>query len=189
MERGLTIPQFSRSGYIQGGAHQLREWAAGGNSLLGTAFSRLVAGAMAVAEVNACMGRIVAAPTAGAGGILPAVLLTVAEERQLPEERVIRGLVTAGGIGLVIEHLATLSGAVGGCQAENGAGSAMAAGGLVEMMGGTPDQAGHAVAFALKNLLGLICDPVGGLVEIPCVKRNALGAINAVAAPRWPWPD
>ena len=182
LNKGLTVPQHSRSGYIKGGAHRLREWSAKGGSLLCTSFTRLVAGAMAVAEVNACMGRIVAAPTAGSCGILPAALFTVAEEKGLTDEWVIRGLLTAGGLGLVIQEHATLSGAEGGCQAESGSASAMAAGGLVEMAGGTPEQVGHAAAFALKNLLGLICDPVSGLVEVPCVKRNALGAINAVAA-------
>jgi L-serine dehydratase len=137
---------------------------------------------MAVAEVNACMGRIVAAPTAGSCGVLPAALFTVAQEKQVSEEALIRAFFTTGGIGLVIEQLASLSGAEGGCQAEVGSASAMAAGGIVEMMGGTPDQICSAVAFALSNLMGLICDPVQGLVEEPCVRRNAIGAINAIAS-------
>lgn len=182
LAKGLAEPQVSRSGFIKGGAHRLNTWAAEGHTLIGPAFTRLVAAAVSVAEVNACMGRVVAAPTAGSCGVLPAVLLTVAEERGFPEEAVIRGMFTAGGIGLVIGHLATLSGAQGGCQAEIGSASAMAAGALTEMAGGSPAQVGSAVAFALKNLLGLICDPVQGLVEVPCVKRNALGAVNAVAA-------
>ena len=180
LARGLESPQRSRSGLISGEAHRIRDWAAGGGSLLGAAFSRLVASAMAVAEVNACMGRIVAAPTAGSCGVLPAALFTVAEARGIAEERLVEAFFTAGGIGLVIERSASLSGAEGGCQAEVGSASAMAAGALVEMMGGSPAQAGSAVAFALGNILGLICDPVRGLVEVPCVKRNALGASNAV---------
>jgi L-serine dehydratase len=136
---------------------------------------------MAVGEVNACMGRIVAAPTAGACGVLPAALFTVAREKGCDDAALVRAFFTAGGIGLVIEKLASLSGAEGGCQAEVGSASAMAAGALVELMGGTPDQVDHAVAFALSNVMGLICDPVQGLVEIPCVKRNTMGAVNAVA--------
>ena len=181
LARGLARPQHSRSGLIRGGAHRLDQWIAGGGSLLAPAFSRLVAAAMAVAEVNACMGRIVAAPTAGACGVLPAVLFTVATEKGCPDDALVRAFFTAGGIGLVIEKLASLSGAEGGCQAEVGAASAMAAGALVELMGGTPDQVDHAVAFALSNVMGLICDPVLGLVEVPCVKRNAMGAVNAAA--------
>jgi len=181
MARGLAKPQHSRSGLIRGGAHRLNQWLQGGGSLLAPAFTRLVASALAVAEVNACMGRIVAAPTAGACGVLPATLFTVAGERGLGDEALVRAFFTAGGIGLVIEKLASLSGAEGGCQAEIGSASAMAAGALVELLGGTPDQVDHAVAFALSNVLGLICDPVQGLVEVPCVQRNAMGAVNAAA--------
>jgi L-serine dehydratase len=182
LRRGLEKPQRSRSGLVDGDAHRIRSWADGGSSLLGGGFSQLVAAAMAVAEVNACMGRIVAAPTAGSCGVLPASLFTVAEQRGLGEEPLVRALFTAGGIGLVIERFASLSGAQGGCQAEVGSASAMAAGALVELMDGRPRQVEAAVAFALGNVLGLVCDPVCGLVEVPCVKRNALGAVNAVAA-------
>ena len=182
LQRGLANPQRSRSGLVDGDAHRIRRWADSGSSLLGGGFSQLVAAAMAVAEVNACMGRIVAAPTAGSCGVLPAALFTVAEQRGLGEGPLVRALFTAGGIGLVIERFASLSGAQGGCQAEVGSASAMAAGALVEMMGGRPRQVEAAVAFALGNVLGLVCDPVHGLVEVPCVKRNALGAVNAVAA-------
>ena len=181
MERGLAVPQNSRSGLIRGGAARMRQWLGEGGSLLGPAFSQMIAAALAVAEVNACMGRVVAAPTAGACGVLPAAIFTVAAARGVDEEAVLRAFFTAGGIGLVIEKLATLSGAEGGCQAEVGSGSAMAAGALVELMGGTPAQVDHAVAFALANVLGLICDPVRGLVEVPCVKRNVMGAANAVS--------
>ena len=181
MEKGLAVPQNSRSGLIRGGAARMNQWLGTGSSLLGPAFSRMVAAALAVAEVNACMGRVVAAPTAGACGVLPAAIFTVAEARQADPEAVLRAFFTAGGIGLVIEKLASLSGAEGGCQAEVGSGSAMAAGALVELMGGSPAQVDHAVAFALANVMGLICDPVGGLVEVPCVKRNVMGAVNAAA--------
>ena len=181
LARGLAKPQHSRSGLIRGGAHQLDQWRAAGNGLLAPAFTRLVAAALSVAEVNACMGRIVASPTAGACGVLPAALFTVAAEQGADDAALVRAFFTAGGIGLVIEKLASLSGAEGGCQAEVGSASAMAAGALVELMGGTPDQVDHAVAFALANVMGLICDPVKGLVEVPCVKRNAMGAVNATA--------
>jgi L-serine dehydratase len=181
MEKGLAVPQHSRSRLIRGGAARMNQWLGTGSSLLGPAFSRMVAAALAVAEVNACMGRVVAAPTAGACGVLPAAIFTVAEARQVDQEAVLRAFFTAGGIGLVIEKLASLAGAEGGCQAEVGSGSAMAAGGLVELMGGSAVQVDHAVAFALANVLGLICDPVGGLVEVPCVKRNVMGAVNAAA--------
>jgi L-serine dehydratase len=179
--RGLTSPQHSHSGLIQGGAERMDQWIRAGHSLLSPSFSKLVASALAVAEVNACMGRVVAAPTAGSCGVLPAALFTVAEAQGLADQALVPALFTAGGIGLVIEKLASLSGAEGGCQAEVGAASAMAAGALVELAGGTPLQVGHAVAFALANLLGLICDPVQGLVEVPCVMRNAMGAANAAA--------
>ncbi|MDR3670604.1 MAG: L-serine ammonia-lyase, iron-sulfur-dependent, subunit alpha [Holophaga sp.] len=181
LEKGLSVPQNSRSGLIRGGAARMQQWLGTGASLLCPGFTRMIASAMAVAEVNACMGRVVAAPTAGACGVLPAAIFTVADARQASDEAVQRAFFTAGGIGLVIEKLASLSGAEGGCQAEVGSGSAMAAGGLVELMGGSPAQVDHAVAFALSNVMGLICDPVAGLVEIPCVKRNVMGAVNAAA--------
>jgi len=181
MDLGLAAAQHSRSGLVRGGARRMAQWLGPETSLLSPAFSRLVAGAMSVAEVNACMGRVVASPTAGSCGVLPAALFTVADAHGLDEDALVRALFTAGGIGLVIEKLASLSGAEGGCQAEVGSASAMAAGALVELMGGSPEQVGRAVAFALANLMGLICDPVGGLVEVPCVMRNAMGAANAAA--------
>lgn len=181
MKRGLESPQYSRSGLVQGGAHRMKAWTEQGHSLLSPAMSRMIAAALAVSEVNACMGRVVAAPTAGSCGVMPAVLFSVAQERGLDEDALVRGLFVAGGIGLVIEKRATLSGAEGGCQAEVGSASAMAAGALVEMMGGTPEQVEAAVSFALANVLGLICDPVMGLVEEPCVRRNVMGAVNAVS--------
>ncbi len=182
LKRGLEAPQRSPSGMVDGAAYRLSQWASKDHSLLGPAFSQMLASALAVAEVNACMGRIVAAPTAGSCGVLPAALFTVASQRQVPEEALVRAFFTAGGIGTVIEKLASLSGAEGGCQAEVGSASAMAAGGLTEMLGGDPEQVCHAVAFALANVMGLICDPVRGLVEEPCVRRNTLGALNATAS-------
>ncbi len=181
LKRGLTSPQRSKSGLVDGGAHRLMQWSKEGNSLLGPAFTKLLASALAVAEVNACMGRIVAAPTAGSCGVMPSAIFTVAEEKGIPEAKLALAFFTAGGIGLVIEKLASLSGAEGGCQAEVGSASAMAAGAIVEMLGGTPEQVSAAVSFSLANVMGLICDPVLGLVEEPCVRRNALGALNAVS--------
>jgi L-serine dehydratase len=177
--QGLAKPLSSRSGLVSGAAYT---YAKGNKRIVGGLFSEVVGTALAVAEENACMGRIVAAPTAGSCGILPAALLPVAEEYGLADEALVRGLAVAGGIGLVIESLATLSGAEGGCQAECGSASAMAAGALVELMGGEVAQIGYAVSFALKNVMGLVCDPVEGLVEIPCIKRNVLGAVGALAA-------
>jgi len=181
MKRGVEQPQFSRSGLVQGGAQKLAAWQAAGGGLLGGLFSQMLASALAVSEVNACMGRVVAAPTAGSCGVLPAALFTVADAHKIPEQRLNAAFFTACGIGLVIERLASLSGAEGGCQAEVGSASAMAAGALVELLEGTPEQVEAAVAFALSNLMGLICDPVQGLVEESCVRRNALGAVNAAA--------
>ena len=137
---------------------------------------------IAVAEGNVAMGRIVAAPTAGSCGILPAVLLSVGERLNSSQDDLVRALFTAAGFGIVIAKKAGISGAVGGCQAECGSASGMAAAVAVELAGGTPEQSGHACAIALKNSLGLVCDPVAGLVEVPCVKRNAGGAANALAA-------
>ncbi len=180
--RGLESPQHSASGLVRGGGHLLGQMATSGQSLISPSFTRLIAGAMAIGEVNACMGRIVAAPTAGSCGVLPATLFTCAETRGFSTAQLVLALFTAGGIGAAIDQLATLSGAEGGCQAEVGAASAMAAGALVELCGGGPERVGAAVVFALSNLLGLVCDPVLGLVEVPCTARNAMGAANAVLA-------
>lgn len=138
--------------------------------------------ALKISESNACMKRIVAAPTAGSCGVVPAVFLSVQEHQDLSDERMVEALYVAGGIGGVIASRASLSGAAGGCQAEIGAASAMAAGGLVYLQGGTAADISNAAALALKSLLGLACDPIAGLVEVPCVKRNVLGAVNAVTA-------
>ena len=143
--------------------------------------SEVIAEALSMAESNACMRRIVAAPTAGACGVLPAVLLPLCKYEELNQHQLLEALYVASGIGSVIAYRACIAGASGGCQAEIGTASAMAAGALVALRGGSGAQIGHAVAMALKNLMGLICDPVAGLVEVPCVKRNVIGAVNAVS--------
>lgn len=176
---GLRGDARSRSGLIGGDAKRVAESAA---RPAGATFATAVASALAVAEVNAAMGRIVAAPTGGASGVLPGVLLTVARETGATPERRALALAGAGGIGAVIAAKASLSGAASGCQAEIGAGAAMAAAAAVELSGGTPAQALHGASFALQGLLGLVCDPVGGLVEVPCVARNATAAGVALAA-------
>ena len=179
VERGLVGDLHSQSGLVGGDAAKLRTGPAG--PLAGTPFRDILARALAVQEVNAAMGVIVAAPTAGGAGVLPAVLTGLAAQKKLPDEKVIDGLATAGLIGAIIAERASLSGAEGGCQAETGAAAAMAAGASVEMLGGTPTQAGHATALAMQGTLGLVCDPLGGLVELPCVFRNATGSAIALA--------
>lgn len=151
-------------------------------ALGGTTLGKAAAKALAVAECNACMGKIVAAPTAGACGILPAALLTLQEERGHSDEQVIDALFTAAAVGRVIAVRASISGAEGGCQAECGSASAMAAAALVELAGGSAQMASDACAFAMMNSLGLVCDPVQGLVEVPCVYRNVAGVANALTA-------
>ena len=180
--KGLTAVNKSASGLSGGDADKMKRAADTGRSLSGKVLSEILAKALAIAEVNACMGRIVAAPTAGSCGIIPAVLLTLQEENDLSEERVVMSLFTAAGLGMVIARKASISGAEGGCQAECGSAAAMAAAAAVELMGGTPQMCAHACAMALKSVLGLVCDPVAGLVEVPCVKRNASGAANALIA-------
>jgi L-serine dehydratase len=177
--QGLTGDLRSASGLVGGDAAKLRTGPPG--PLAGTPFRDILARALAVQEVNAAMGVIVAAPTAGGAGVLPAVLTGLAEARGVSEDGVVDALATAGLIGAVIAERASLSGAEGGCQAETGAAAAMAAGAGTEMLGGTPTQVGHAVALAQQGTLGLVCDPLGGLVELPCVFRNATGAAIALA--------
>jgi L-serine dehydratase len=177
---GLTGDMRSASGLVGGDAAKLHLNAAG--PLADTPFRDILARALAVQEVNAAMGVIVAAPTAGGAGTLPAVLTGLADAKAIPEERVIDALAVAGLIGAVIAERASLSGAEGGCQAETGAGAAMAAGASTEMLGGSPSQVGHAVALSMQGMLGLVCDPLGGLVELPCVFRNATGSAIALAA-------
>jgi L-serine dehydratase len=178
--RGLVGDLHSSSGLVGGDAAKLRTGPAG--PMAGTPFRDVLARALAVQEVNAAMGVIVAAPTAGGAGVLPAVLTGLADARGLGDEALIDALATAGLIGAVVAQRASLSGAEGGCQAETGAAAGMAAGAATEMLGGTPSQAGHAVALARQGTLGLVCDPLGGLVELPCVFRNATGAAIAMAA-------
>ena len=178
VEQGMTGDLRSASGLVGGDAAKLRTGPAG--PLSGTPFRDILARALAVQEVNAAMGVIVAAPTAGGAGVLPAVLTGLAAARGIGDEQVIDALATAGLIGAVVAERASLSGAEGGCQAETGAAAAMAAGAATEMLGGTPSQAGHATALALQGTLGLVCDPLGGLVELPCVFRNATGSAIAL---------
>jgi L-serine dehydratase len=177
--QGLTGDLKSASGLVGGDAAKLRTGPPG--PLAGTPFRDILARALAVQEVNAAMGVIVAAPTAGGAGVLPAVLTGLADARGIDDEGVVDALATAGLIGAVVAERASLSGAEGGCQAETGAAAAMAAGAGTEMLGGTPTQVGHAVALAQQGTLGLVCDPLGGLVELPCVFRNATGAAIALA--------
>ncbi len=167
-------------GIIGGEAAKLQKHRQAGESLCGDVTARAVMYAMAVLEVNASMGLIVAAPTAGASGVVPGVLLSVAEIYEFGEEQVIEGLFTAGAVGYLFMRNASVSGAEAGCQAEVGVASAMAAAAVVELMGGTPEQCLHASAMAIANLLGLVCDPIAGLVESPCQGRNAIGASNAL---------
>lgn len=178
---GIEHPQRSKGGLIGGEARQLHDYCASQHNLLsGPNVMEAVSYAMAVAEVNATMGRIVACPTAGSCGIVPGVLKKIQEIDHLSDDKIAEALMTCAGVGMVIAHRASVSGAVGGCQAECGAASAMAAAAAVELRGGTPEQAGEACAMVIKNVMGLVCDPVAGLVEVPCAKRNALGASLAM---------
>lgn len=179
VEEGLTEELESVSGLSGGDAMRLNDRAEK-NALSGTLAAKAAAASMAVVEVNAAMGRIVAAPTAGASGILPGVLFTCAKERGWNDEKLLSGLLTAGAIGSIIAANASISGAEHGCQAETGSAAAMAAAALCELDGGSADRCLNAAAIALKNVMGLVCDPVAGLVECPCIKRNALGAMNAL---------
>jgi L-serine dehydratase len=179
VERGMVGDLHSASGLVGGDAAKLRTGPAG--PLSGTPFRDVLARAIAVQEVNAAMGVIVAAPTAGGAGVLPAVLTGLAQARGLSDEVLVDALAVAGLIGAVVAERASLSGAEGGCQAETGAAAAMAAGAATEMLGGSPSQVGHATALAMQGTLGLVCDPLGGLVELPCVFRNATGSAIALA--------
>lgn len=173
-------PVHSVSGLTGGSAWKYEQYRREKRSLLGDAASLAVGMALSCSEVNASMRRVVACPTAGSCGIVPAVLLSCAQTHQLDEQALVNGLFTASAVGIMIGSRATLAGAEGGCQAECGSAAAMGAAAVTEMLGGTPEAAFHAAAMALKNVLGLTCDPVAGLVEIPCVKRNASGAVNAL---------
>ena len=177
--KGKTGKIKSPSGLVGGDALKLIE---NKRTVPDSFYREVISNALAVAEVNAGMGKIVAGPTAGSSGIIPAVVLGLGDWLALSDRELIAGLFTAAGLGNVVAKRATLAGAAGGCQAECGVASAMAAGAAVELCNGNPDMVGQAFALALKNLLGLACDPVGGLVEVPCVKRNGFAASHALTA-------
>lgn len=174
--------QKSNSGMVGGDGAKMKELVAKKKNVTGDFVGSVISAALSVAECNACMKRIVAAPTAGSCGVLPAVLVTYEQFYGATDEQMLDALYVAAGIGQVIATRAYIAGATGGCQAEIGAASAMAAGALTALRGGGAKMINSAAAMALKNLLGLVCDPVGGLVEVPCVKRNVVGAVNALSA-------
>lgn len=171
----------STSGLTGGDAAKMEKYAQTGG-LCGSFLNLAIMKAIAVSEYNAAMGKIVAAPTAGSCGILPACIISMLESGKCDEKQAIMSLFTAGAFGMVIAQKASVAGAEGGCQAECGSASAMAAACLVELAGGTPEQSAHACAMAIKNQLGLVCDPVAGLVEIPCIKRNVSGTVIAFSS-------
>ena len=182
IQKGADPDIKSTSGLTGGDAWKLYSVYEKKKSLTGSFMAGAMWRALAVSELNAAMGRIVAAPTAGSCGILPAAIVTMQEEYSLDEYDCVMALFTASAIGMVIGNNASLAGASGGCQAECGSASAMAAAAIVELAGGTPQMSGEACAIAIKNILGLVCDPVAGLVEIPCIKRNAGGVTTAFMA-------
>ena len=192
MERNLDVMQnavdegsggvASKTGLTGHDAVKMKKYIESGKGLSGDMNLLAIAYAVSTNEVNAAMGKICATPTAGSAGVVPGVLFALNEQRDLTKEDMVRFLFVSGAFGFVVANNASISGAAGGCQAEVGSASAMAAASLVEAAGGTPEQSGHAFAIALKNMLGLVCDPVAGLVEVPCVKRNAAGASNALTA-------
>lgn len=182
IKNGLTSQEKSISGWCGDDCYKLITGFSSRPSLFGKIFEKITAYALATAEENLRMGRIVACPTAGSCGIVPSVIVAVAEERKIPEVQQVNGLLTAGMIGLIISNKVQLAGAVAGCQAECGVASAMAAAALVQMLGGNTGEIINAAALALKNILGLTCDPVCGLVEVPCIKRNAFLGVHAVTA-------
>lgn len=182
IQKGADPDIKSTSGLTGGDAWKLYSVYEKKKSLTGSFMAGAMWRALAVSELNAAMGRIVAAPTAGSCGILPAAIVTMQEEYSLDEYDCIMALFTASAVGMVIGNNASLAGASGGCQAECGSASAMAAAAIVELAGGTPQMSGEACAIAIKNILGLVCDPVAGLVEIPCIKRNAGGVTTAFMA-------
>ncbi|MCP4142302.1 MAG: L-serine ammonia-lyase, iron-sulfur-dependent, subunit alpha [Chloroflexi bacterium] len=181
-QKALDKPVRSISGISGGSAHKLWHWLDKNEAITGSVMSRALARALSVNEVNAGMGCIVATPTAGSAGILPATLITLQESHHFSDDEIVDALFVASGIGMVIVNRANVSGAMGGCQAETGSAAAMAAGASVALLGGSPRQSMQAVGITLKNMLGLVCDPVAGLVEVPCVKRNAAGVAQAFVA-------
>lgn len=172
----------SASGLVGGDGEKVASARQKGELLCGSFLGLVMEKAVKMGESNACMRRIVAAPTAGSCGVLPAVFLSLEEEKGYPAEELVKALYVSAGIGGIIAKRASVSGAAGGCQAEIGAASAMAAGGVAFLLGGDAEAIAHAAALAMKNLLGLACDPVAGLVEVPCVKRNVIGAVNALTS-------
>ena len=173
----------SQSGLVGGDGQKMADYQAdhGADSLCGSFVDECIAGALQMGESNACMKRIVAAPTAGACGVLPAVLVPYFKRRCPESDKMLKAMYVAAGIGQIIAHRSSISGAAGGCQAEIGSASSMAAGALVYLQGGDCKMIVNAAAMAMKNLLGLVCDPVAGLVEVPCVKRNVIGTVNAMS--------
>src|SRR3990167_7499305 len=183
VRKGVKSTQKSKMGMVGGDAHKLYKSLGKLKDMIGNKVTvRAMAYAAGVGEQNACMGKIVAFPTAGGAGVIPGVLFSCAEHFKAGKRKLLNGMFAASAVGLIIAEGATLSAAKGGCQAEVGAGVAMAAGGLTEMRGGTPEQCFHAAAIGLKSYLGLACDPLGGLVEVPCIKRNAIGCMSAIGA-------
>ncbi len=180
IENGKKDSKLSFTGLIGGEAKMLHEYYLKYNTISGKSVLTGVINALSVMEENSKMGKIVAAPTAGSSGILPATIISTAKRFNISNQKINEALFTASAIGYIITKNATVSGAEGGCQAETGSASAMAAGALVELLGGNPTQSLSAASFTLKNVLGLVCDPVAGLVELPCAKRNALGVSNAM---------
>ena len=176
VETGFTDDMTSRSGMINNGAKKVYK---SEKTVLSKEFQNLIARALSAKEVNSCMGRVVAAPTAGASGIMPGVLYTLQELHDLPDDKMQEAMLIAAGIALIIEHKSSLAGAVGGCQAETGSAAAMAAGAIVYCLGGTTEEMFSAIAITIQCMLGLVCDPVAGLVEVPCVVRNASAAAIA----------
>lgn len=171
---------YSVSGLIGGDAYKLNKYIKNGKTLTGSVMNKAMARALSCSEVNASMGRIVACPTAGSCGILPAVIITAGEALNLSDEEMVMGLFASSAVGMIIADNATVAGAEGGCQAECGSAAAMGSAAVVEMMGGTPEMSLNAAAIVIKNILGLVCDPVAGLVEVPCAKRNFAGAVSAL---------
>ncbi|MGO4887821.1 L-serine ammonia-lyase, iron-sulfur-dependent, subunit alpha [Anaerobacillus sp. MEB173] len=182
VERGIKEQVKSISGLTGGDAILLQKYIEKGNTLAGTTLLDAVSKAVATNEVNAAMGTICATPTAGASGVVPGTLFGLKHRLKPTREQMVRYLFTSGAFGFVVANNASISGAAGGCQAEVGSATGMAAAAIVELAGGTPQQSATAMAIALKNMLGLVCDPVAGLVEVPCVKRNAIGASTAIVA-------
>ncbi len=176
---GLEEDMTSRSGMINNGAKKVYRYP---TPVLSKEFQQLISRALAAKEVNSCMGRVVAAPTAGASGIMPGILFTLQDIHKIDDEKIIEAMLLAAGIGLIIEQKASIAGAVGGCQAETGTAAAMGAGAIVFCLGGNTDQIFNAVAITIQCMLGLVCDPVAGLVEVPCVVRNASAAAIAFSS-------